>query len=217
MTLYPQVPAQRTRTVLGDLLVLGLVVLFAWLGVAVHDTVDQLAVVPEGVTGAGTAVQGGFDRAAEAVEGAPVVGDDLAGGLRGAGGATGGNVAELGREGEERVHRAADFFGLLTFLLPTGLVLLQALPRRFAQVRRLTAANRALESGDDRLLAMRAAFSLPYGELLRYTPDPFGDLAAERYDALVTAAFEAEGLRPRASAASVSVQPSRSPTEGGGT
>ena len=49
-----------------------------------------------------------------------------------------------------------------------------------------------------RLVAMRAAFSLPYGELLRFTPDPLGDLEAQRYDALVTAAFEDVGLRPQA-------------------
>jgi hypothetical protein len=45
---------------------------------------------------------------------------------------------------------------------------------------------------------MRAAFALPYDVLLRYTPDPFGDLASERYDALVAAAAEDVGLRARA-------------------
>src|SRR3712207_7698719 len=42
----------------------------------------------------------------------------------------------------------------------------------------------------------RAMCSLPYGALLRHTRDPLGDLAAERYDALVAAAFEDAGLRP---------------------
>jgi hypothetical protein len=50
-----------------------------------------------------------------------------------------------------------------------------------------------------RLLAMRAAFSLPYGQLLAYTRDPLGDLASERYDGLVAAALEDAGLRPRSS------------------
>ena len=45
---------------------------------------------------------------------------------------------------------------------------------------------------------MRAAFTLPYDDLLRYTPDPFGDLAHERYDALVAAALEEVGLQARA-------------------
>ena len=48
-----------------------------------------------------------------------------------------------------------------------------------------------------RLLAMRAAFGLPYGELLRFTKDPLGDTEAGRYDALVATKLEQAGLRPR--------------------
>lgn len=49
-----------------------------------------------------------------------------------------------------------------------------------------------------RLLAMRAAFGLPFRELLPYTKDPFGDLAEGRYDALVRAALADVGLEPKA-------------------
>lgn len=70
-----------------------------------------------------------------------------------------------------------------------------------SQIRRLAAAERVLGGPLDaerhRLLAMRAAFSLPYAELVRYTRDPFGDLAAGRYDALAAAALEEAGLRLR--------------------
>ncbi|MBA2537516.1 MAG: hypothetical protein H0V20_08825 [Actinobacteria bacterium] len=199
MRFYPDIPSQRAATLVSDLVVVALLVLFAWLGLKVHDTVDALAVLGQGVRDAGDAVQGGFRSAADAVEGAPVVGDDIAGGLRDAGEGTGGNVAEVGREGEERVHRTANLLGFLTFLVPALLLLFQAVPPRIALVRRLSAADRVLRAGDGeraRLLAMRAAFSLPYGELLRYSPDPFGDLVAGRYDALAAAAFEEAGLRP---------------------
>jgi len=54
-----------------------------------------------------------------------------------------------------------------------------------------------LRGADARVVAMRAAFSLPYGQLLEHTRDPLGDLAAERYDALVAAALEDAGLRSR--------------------
>ncbi|MDQ3994040.1 MAG: hypothetical protein M3265_04525 [Actinomycetota bacterium] len=200
MRFYPDIPSQRAATIVSDLVVLSLLVLFAWLGFKVHDTVDRLAVLGEGVRDAGESVQGGFQTAADAVEEAPLVGDDVAGGLREAGEGTGGNAAEIGREGEERVHRTADLLGFLTFLIPSVLLLFQAAPPRIALVRRLTAASRVLRDGDgerERLLAMRAAFSLPYGQLLHYTDDPFGDLAAGRYDSLVSAAFEEAGLRPR--------------------
>ena len=215
MRFYPEIPLERTKTVVRDLVVLALVALFAWLGLLVHDTVDELAVLGRGVYDAGTAVDGGFDRAAQAVEGAPVVGDDLAEGLRGAGEATGGQAAELGRRGEERVHVAADLLGLLTFGVPSALLLLQLLPARIRQISRLRAAERVLgpplSPERRRLLAMRAAFSLPYDDLLRHTDDPLGDLAAERYDALVRAAFEDAGLRPRndSTASAVSAQASQ--------
>lgn len=201
MRFYPALPAPRIRTVLGDLVVLLLLFLFAWLGLKVHDAVDQLAVLGTGVEDAGTEFQGGFNTAAEAVNGAPIVGDDLADGLRDAGRASGGELAERGQEGRESVHRLANLLGLVTFLIPAILVLSRTLPERVSQIRRLTAATRVLGGPLDperrRLLAMRAAFSLPYGELVRYTRDPFGDLAAGRYDALIAAALEEAGLRLR--------------------
>jgi hypothetical protein len=170
--LYPDVPAARTRTVLRDLLVVALLVLFAWLGVQVHDTVDRLAVLGEGVREVG--------------ENVPLVGDP---------------VEDLGRAGEDRVHRLADLLGLVVFGLPAAIVLARFVPERVRQVRALTAASRVLAEPESaerrRLIAMRAAFSLPYGHLVQYTRDPLGDLAAERYDALVQAALDEVGLRGR--------------------
>ena len=160
MRLYPDVPSQRAATLARDAVVLGLLVLFAWFAVQVHDAVDELAVLGEGVREAGASVQGGFETAADAVGGPPVLGDDLADGLREAGEGTGGNVEEVGREGEQRAHDLADLLGALTFAVPALLLLLQFLPQRVGQVRRLTAAARVLRGGDgdrDRLLAMRAA------------------------------------------------------------
>jgi hypothetical protein len=172
MRIYPDVPSARWRTVVRDALVLVLLVLFAWLGLKVHDTVDRLAVLGEGVREVGEKV--------------PLVGDP---------------VEDLGRAGEDRVHGLADLLGLIVFGLPAALVLARFLPERVRQARALTAASRVLsepESADrQRLIAMRAAFSLPYGQLLEYTRDPLGDLAAERYDALVAAALDDVGLRQR--------------------
>jgi hypothetical protein len=201
--LYPQLPGPRIATVSRDLLVVALLLLFAWLGKQVHDAVDALAVLGEGVRSGGEAVEGGFDSAAEAVDGTPVVGGDIADGLREAGDASGGNVAELGTAGEEKVHYLANLLGLLTFAIPSALVLLAMLPPRISQVRQLTAASRVLREpvGERRrLLAMRAAFALPYGRLLQHTQDPIGDLVAERYEPLVEAVLEDAGLRAPPSA-----------------
>src|SRR5688500_7447036 len=183
-----------------DLATVLALVLFAKIALEIHDAVDKLAILGEGVESAGTAVTGGFDSAADAVDGAPFVGDDLGDALRGAGEGSGGEVADLGRGGAGAAHDLADLLGLVFFLLPSALLLLWALPPRVRQVRRLNAAARVLrdpaEPERQELLAARAAFGLPYGTLLQYTKDPIGDLQAGRFDALVRAELEQAGLRP---------------------
>ena len=199
MRFYPDIPSRRAATIARDVTLLLLLVLFAWLGVKVHDTVDELSVLGRGVRDAGNSVQSSFRSAADAVDDAPLIGPRLGGGLREAGAGSGGKVAEAGRKGEDGVHETAALLGWLTFLVPGGLVVARMLPPRVEQVRQLTAASQAL-AGDEsherrRLLAMRAAFSLPYGQLLAHTRDPLGDLEHERYDALVAAALDDAGLR----------------------
>lgn len=202
MRFYPEVPSRRVGTLSRDLVTALLVVLLALVGLQVRSAVNELSVLGQGVHDAGASVQTGFDSAADAVDGTPLVGDDLARGLRDAGQGSGGNVADLGSAGKEKTHRLADLLGLLVFLLPTLFLLAQVLPDRVSLARRLTAASAVLGEPETserrRLVAMRAAFSLPYGELLRFTRDPLGDLEAGRHDALVAAAFDDVGLRPPA-------------------
>lgn len=199
MRLYPDTPDDRGRAVAKDALVLLTLFVLAWLALKVHDAVDSLAVLGSGVRETGDAVKDGFGAAADAVSGVPVVGGELGDALRDAGEGSGGNVADAGRAGEERAHDLADLLGLLMFALPASMLLLTTLPGRIRQVRELNAASRLLDTSTDerrKLVAMRAAFSLPAAELAAHTRDPLGDLAAERYDALIEAAHEAAGLRP---------------------
>jgi hypothetical protein len=200
MRFYPDIPARRTAAVISDLLVLLLLVLLAWLGLKVHDAVAEIASVPRGVTDAGDAIQTGFESAGDTVGDVPVVGEPLAGAFDDAGENAGGEIAEVGREGEDDVNALADVLGALFFLLPAAAVLSRYLPDRIADVRRLTAAARAigpeLTSDREHTLAMRAAYGLPYERLARYTPDPLGDLERGRYRGLVAAALDDAGLRP---------------------
>jgi hypothetical protein len=199
MRLYPELRGPRARALAADVVSIALLLVFAWAGLKVHDAVDRLAVLGEGVQATGGAVQGGFDSAADAVGGTPVVGDDLAEGLRSAGEGSGGEVAGLGEEGEESAHDLANVLGFVTFALPSLLLLTRWLPGRVSQVRRLRAASEVLgervTEERRRLVASRAAFSLPYGQLLAHTRDPLGDLEEGRYEALVAAALEDAGLR----------------------
>jgi hypothetical protein len=198
--IYPDPRPQRVDLLARDLATVLALVIFALIALKVHDAVDKLAVLGDGVESAGNAVTGGFDSAAEAVEGTPIVGDRIGDALRGAGEGSGGEVADLGRGGAGAAHDLANLLGVLFFALPAALLLLWVLPPRIRQIRRLNAAAKAvgeLSPERRRLLAMRAAFGLPYGELLRFTKDPLGDLEAGRYDALVAAELEQVGLQPR--------------------
>jgi hypothetical protein len=160
--------------------------------------------VPRGVSDTGGAIQRGFESAGDAVGEVPVVGEPLAGALQEAGEGAGGQIAETGREGEEDVNRLANVLGALFFLLPAVAVLSRYLPDRIADVRRLTAAARAigptLTPDRERTPPMRAAAGLPNERLLRYTRDPLADLESGQYDGLVAAALDDAGLRHRGSA-----------------
>jgi hypothetical protein len=197
---YPDIPRARTAAILNDVIVLVLVLLLAWLGFKVHDAVVSVASVPRGVGDAGAAIQRGFAAAGDAAGDVPVVGDRLGGALRDAGAGTGGEIRQTARAGEEDVKHLAVLLGLLTFLLPAIALLSRHVPDRIADVRRLTAAARAIGAAltpdRERTLAMRAAYGLPYEVLARYSADPFGDLEAGRYEPLVAAALDDAGLRP---------------------
>lgn len=203
MRLYPSLPGPLRRTLLVDAAAVLTLLLFAWLGFKVHDSVLELNSLSRGVTQAGVGVQDTLRQAGEAVGGAPIVGGSLRDALQGAGGQTGGTVAATGREATRRVISLANLLGWLTFLIPAVLLLARYLPDRIDQVRRLTAGAQLLGGGrgpdsDERrrLVAQRAAFGLPYGALLRHTRDPLGDLEAGRYEALVAAELESAGLAP---------------------
>src|SRR5918998_353485 len=198
MRLYPDTADDRGRAVARDALTLLALIVLAWLAIKVHDAVDQLAVLGTGVRDSGEVVQTGFDSAGDAVDGVPVVGGELGDALRDAGEGTGGNVADAGREGEEKVHDLADLLGFLFFAVPASVLLALTLPARIRQVRDLNASERLLDTSSEerrRLIAMRAAFSLPAAELARHTRDPIGDLAEGRYDPLLDAAYDHTGLR----------------------
>jgi hypothetical protein len=200
MRLYPDTADDRGRAVAKDALVILTLIVLAWLGLKVHDTVDKLAVLGTGVHDSGQVVQDGFDRAADAVDGVPVVGGELGDAMRDAGEGTGGNVAQAGADGEERVHDLANLLGFLMFAVPASILLVLTVPGRIRQVRELNATGRLLDiSTEDRrrLVAMRAAFSLPATDLARHTRDPIGDLAAGHYEPLIDAAYDEAGLLRR--------------------
>jgi hypothetical protein len=217
MRLYPASRTGLTRTFAGDIAVILCLCLFAWMGVKVHDAIAELASIGRGIedsgraiasTGARTteAVDGAFAGVAARVDGVPLVGGDLAGALRDVPrGATapirettaaqGARLVAAGREQERKTYQLAKLAGWFTFLIPALLLLSRTLPPRVRQVLRMSSAQRLLRGAPEPILAARAAYNLPFRDLARHTPDPFGDLAEGRHAALLAALAEDAGVK----------------------
>jgi hypothetical protein len=217
MRLYPASPTGLTRTLTGDLAVILCLCLFAWMGFKVHDAIAELASIGRGIQDSGRAIANTGARTTEAVDGAfagvagrvnglPLVGGDLAGALRDVPrGATapirkttaaeGARLVAAGRVQEQKTYQLAKLAGWLTFLIPALLLLSRTLPPRVRQVLRMSTAQRTLRGAPEQILAARAAYNLPFRDLVRHTPDPFGDLAAGRHAALLAALAEDAGIK----------------------
>lgn len=97
----------------------------------------------------------------------------------------------------------AVLFSLIALLVPLALWLQRYVPWRWERLKRLRAAHRVLRGSSqivriemERLLASRALHRLSYEELLKYSPDPFGDWVSGRYARLARAELASVGLQP---------------------
>jgi hypothetical protein len=199
--LYPQISPRRERTLLADAVLVVAIVALAIAGLKVHDAIDSLKAVTAPIAQAGSTVRADFRSAADSVSGVPIVGGQLASGLRRAGADSGGGAIAAAQSANHDIDRVASLLGWLIFLVPTLLLLVRFLPGRLDQIRRLNAARRVLLNraapSSRQLVAERAAFSLPYGQLLRHTSQPLIDLERGHLEPLIAAALEDAGLRLR--------------------
>lgn len=99
---------------------------------------------------------------------------------------------------------SAALFSLIVLLVPLALWLQRYLPWRWERIKRLWAARRAVRASGqidagalERLLASRAVHRLSYEELLKYSPDPFGDWINGYYTRLAQAELASVGLQLR--------------------
>ena len=218
MRLYPASPSGRTRTLLGDVTVLLLLIVFAWMGMKAHDAILDLTSIGRGIQDSGrsisattrntaNAVEGAFNGAAQQVQGLPLVGGDLANALRDApksatdplretGDAEGARIVRLGVEQVRRTEQAGEL-GRLAAVPAAGdrPARRQASRRACARSCGSTAPSARSPARPPHILAARAAYNLPYQTLRRYTKDPFGDLAAGRHDALLQALADDAGVQ----------------------
>ena len=172
MILYAQTPWRRARQLLGDLLVLGWVVLWVRVGQWVYDVVGQLAAPGRTLEDAGSSLAESLTSAGDTVARVPLIGDDVRAPFTAAGGAAD-SIAAAGVEVQEGVHQMALLLGLTVAAVPILLVAGVWLVVRARFVSRARAAGRILDSAADLdLFALRALATQPVRALARVSDDP---------------------------------------------
>lgn len=199
MKLYADLPARRFAQVAADLLMLGWIVLWARIGMAVHASTLELAEPGRRLEGAGRGFRDKLTSAGDNVDDLPLLDDKVATPFREAADA-GSSIEDAGRDLVTAVERLATTLGWVTALTPILIVGAFWLAARWRFVRRATAAQSLVDNVDDLdLFALRAMANQPLQRLARISDDPAG--AWRRGDAdVVRALAELEladcGLRP---------------------
>jgi hypothetical protein len=200
MKLYADSPGRRTAQIVADLLVVAWVVLWVWVGMAVHDGTTALAGPGRQTDESASAMAGQLRDAGGRLDDAPLIGDELATPFDKAAEASDG-IAAAGRASVEAVEQLAVVLGLAIALIPILVILAVHLPRRWRFIREATAGARFIDSADDLdLFALRALAHQPMRVLARVSDDPAGDWRRKDPDVvrrLAELELEDVGLRPR--------------------
>jgi hypothetical protein len=201
MKLFADTPLRRTLQVIADLLFVAWLVLWVWIGSAVHDGTMELAAPARQTDSSATAMAEQLRDAGGRLGEAPLVGDELAVPFDKAAEASDG-IAAAGRDTVDAVERLALLLGLSVALIPILIVSAIHLPRRWRFVREATAGARFIDAQEDLdLFALRALANQPMRVLARISDDPAGAWRA-RDPEVVRRLAELEladvGLRPKA-------------------
>lgn len=192
--LYAETSRMRTLQVVGDLAVVGWIVLWLVLGAHLYDLVAVLAAPGEQLAGVGTELAAGADGVADVVGDAPLVGGGIAAPFSALGDAARG-LADVGESTRDAARRLALWTSVLVALAAIVVVARPYLWWRWVWVRRASEAVRLRDHpGAIRLLALRAAVRRPVAELVGVSPDPLRDVD-ERPELLAGLELRHLGLR----------------------
>ena len=200
MKLFADTPGRRTLQVLADLLFVAWLVVWVWIGMAVHDGTMELAGPARQTDSAATSMAEQLRDAGGRLGEAPLVGDELAVPFDKAADASDG-IASAGRDTADAVERLALLLGLSVALIPILVVAAIHLPLRWRFIREATAGARFIDAQEDLdLFALRALAHQPMRVLAKVSDDPAGAWRARDPDVVRRlAALELAdvGLRPR--------------------
>lgn len=205
LKLYPdQLPGRIARLTL-DALVLAWTALWVIAGIAIHRTVLQLEVIADGVASTGRTFDSwiaAFRSSTPPVPGFRSSLQSLADSLERA---TGAQLVQRGAAAHDAIERLALVLAVVVVLPPILTVASRFVSWRWRDARERGAALTFVSGVHDparrdealALLAFRAVATLPFGRIVRVSPDPVGELLAGQYEALAGEMLKGVGLRPR--------------------
>lgn len=161
MKIYAELPAQRTRQVILDLIALAWCALWIRLGMSLHDLLDKLSAAGRLLIDAGKDLQETTSSVQDAVVRVPVIGSFLKERFNGLAG-VGRSLQESGVSQLRTVDTLSMWLGVVVALLPILLVLWMWINRRASWIRDASAAVRLrADSENQYLFALRAITSRP--------------------------------------------------------
>ena len=172
MKLYSDFPARRTAQISADLIALGFITLFLWIGTLVYAAIAVLAAFGRTIEDAGNGFEETMADAGETLGGVPFIGGGIRAPFDAASGA-GTLLAEAGQAQQDLVMTAALIIAIVVALIPILLVVWIWLRRRLRWARRATEARNLsrLEDGPD-ILALRALMNADYREIRSIDREP---------------------------------------------
>lgn len=199
MKLYADTGSRFARQVLADVLVVGWVLVWVWIGNVVHDGTLELAGPGLQLDESATSLAESMTEAGDVLGDVPVVGGAASAPFDKASGASE-SLAEAGRAEVRAVERLAFWLGLSIALIPILVVLAFYAPGRLRFVREAGAGQRFVDADPDvELFALRAMVNQPMHVLGRISEDPVGAWQSGDRDvvrALASVELRSVGLRP---------------------
>jgi hypothetical protein len=172
MKLYADSPARRLRQLLTDAALVVWTLAWILLAKGLYEVVLLLARPAQGLSDGGAGLADRLRAAGSAVDGTPLVGDELRAPLDDAGSAAE-RIASAGAAQVEAVERLALALALPVALIPVLLALAVHLTVRWHFVREASAGQRFVDSTTDLdLFALRALSNQPLHRLATVSPDP---------------------------------------------
>lgn len=171
MKLYSDFGSRRTRQILADVIAIGLIAAWVWLGVTVYALIGNLAVYGVQMEDAGAGFRETMTQVGETLGGIPLIGGGIRAPFDGASQA-GGALEAAGQSQQVAINQLATVLGIGIAALPILTILLLWLLPRLRFARRASRAQRLVKSGAGvDLLALRALASQDISSLAAVDQD----------------------------------------------